>query len=274
MSKTITIKNINIQIKISKENNDYICLTDMARFQNPIEPKDVVKNWMRTIFTMDFMGIWERMNNPHFKGVEFDHFRKEAGTNSFTMSPEKWIKGVNAIGIIARRGNNGGTYAHKDIAFEFATWLSPEFKLYLIKEFERLKVDEGRRLSIGWNLNRTLSKLNYHIHTDAIREHIIPASLSKEQENFIYADEADVLNVSLFGKTAKQWRDENKNKDGNIRDYASIEQLLVLANMESINAEFIRMGLTQKERLLKLNQTAIIQIKSLLRNDTVKRLQA
>ena len=274
MSKSITIKNINIQIKISRENNDYICLTDMARFQNPIEPKDVVKNWMRTIFTIDFMGIWERMNNPHFKGVEFDSFRKEAGTNSFTMSPEKWIKGVNAIGIIAKRGNNGGTYAHKDIAFEFATWLSPEFKLYLIKEFERLKVDEGRRLSIGWNLNRTLSKLNYRIHTDAIKERIIPSLISKEQENFIYAEEADVLNVALFGKTAKQWRDENKNKDGNIRDYASIEQLLVLANMESINAEFIRMGLSQRDRLLKLNQTAIIQIKSLLGNETVKYLKA
>jgi len=274
MSKSITIKNINIQIKISRENNDYICLTDMARFQNPIEPKDVVKNWMRTIFTIDFMGIWERMNNPHFKGVEFDSFRKEAGTNSFTMSPEKWIKGVNAIGIIAKRGNNGGTYAHKDIAFEFATWLSPEFKLYLIKEFERLKVDEGRRLSIGWNLNRTLSKLNYRIHTDAIKERIIPSLISKEQENFIYAEEADVLNVALFGKTAKQWRDENKNKDGNIRDYASIEQLLVLANMESINAEFIRMGLSQRDRLLKLNQTDIIQIKSLLGNETVKYLKA
>lgn len=274
MSKSITIQNIHINIRTSKRGDDFICLTDMARFQNPKEPKDVVKNWMRTIYTLDFMGIWERMNNPHFKGVEFDSFRKEAGTNSFTMSPEKWVAGVDAIGIKVKRGNNGGTYAHKDIAFEFATWLSPGFKLYLIKEFERLKVDEGRRLSIGWNLNRTLSKLNYHIHTDAIKEHIIPALVSKEQETFIYADEADVLNVALFGKTAKQWRDENKNKDGNIRDYASIEQLLVLANMESINAEFIRMGLVQKERLLKLNQAAIIQVKSLLKNDAMKKLVA
>ncbi len=273
MSKSIIIQNININIKTSKDGDDYICLTDMAKSKNPDFPAEVVRNWLKTRYTVDFMGSWEKMHNPSFNLVEFDQVRNQAGVNSYILSPEKWIRSTNAIGIRSSAGRYGGTYAHKDIAFEFATWLSPEFKLYLIKEFERLKIDEGHRLSIGWNLNRTLSKLNYRIHTDAIREHIIPALLSREQENFIYADEADVLNVALFGKTARQWRDENKDKDGNIRDYASIEQLLVLANMESINAEFIRMGLIQKDRLFKLNQTAIIQIKSLLRNDTVKRLK-
>ncbi len=274
MSKSIIIKDIEVKIRTAKDNNDYICLTDMARFQNPKEPKDVVKNWMRTIFTMDFLAIWENMNNPRFKGVEFDSFRKEAGTNAFTMSPEKWVNSIGGIGIKVSRGNNGGTYAHKDIAFEFATWLSPEFKLYLIKEFQRLKEDENRRLSLDWNINRILTKLNYKIHTDAIKEHIIPTLITKEQESFIYADEADVLNVALFGKTSKQWRDENKGKEGNVRDYASIEQLLVLANMESVNAEFIRMEMSQSERLRKLNETAITQMKSLVGRGIEQRLKA
>ena len=264
MSKSIIIKDIEVKIRTAKDNNDYICLTDMAKSKNPEFPADVVKNWMRTRFTMDFMGSWETMHNSNFKLVEFDQFRKQAGVNSFVLNPEKWINLTNAIGIKSSAGRYGGTYAHKDIAFEFATWLSPEFKLYLIKEFQRLKEDENRRLSLSWNINRTLSKLNYKIHTDAIKEHIIPTVVTKEQESFIYADEADILNVALFGKTAKQWRNENEDKEGNMRDYASIEQLLVLANMESINAEFIRMKMTQGERLRKLNQTAIIQMKSLL----------
>ena len=264
MSKSIIIKDIEVKIRTAKDNNDYICLTDMAKSKNPEFPADVVKNWMRTRFTMDFMGSWETMHNSNFKLVEFDQFRKQAGVNSFVLNPEKWINLTNAIGIKSSAGRYGGTYAHKDIAFEFATWLSPEFKLYIIKEFQRLKEDENRRLSLSWNINRTLSKLNYKIHTDAIKEHIIPTVVTKEQESFIYADEADILNVALFGKTAKQWRNENEDKEGNMRDYASIEQLLVLANMESINAEFIRMKMTQGERLRKLNQTAIIQMKSLL----------
>ena len=273
MSKTIKIKDIEVKIRTAKDNNDYICLTDMARFQNPKEPKDVVKNWMRTIFTLDYLSIWERMNNPNFKGVEFDSFRKDAGKNSFTMSPEKWVNEVKGIGISVRRGNNGGTYAHKDIAFEFGSWLSPEFKLYLIKEFQRLKEDETKRLSLDWNINRTLSKLNYKIHTDAIKNHLIPDFITKDQESFIYADEADILNVAMFGKTAKQWRDENIGKEGNVRDYATIEQLLVLANMESVNAEFIRMNMSQGERLRKLNETAITQMKALVGRGVENRLK-
>ena len=214
------------------------------------------------------------MNNPNFKGVEFDSFRKDAGKNSFTMSPEKWVNDVAGIGINVKRGNSGGTYAHKDIAFEFGSWLSPEFKLYLIKEFQRLKKDETRRLSLDWNINRTLSKLNYKIHTDEIKEHIVPTLITKDQESCIYADEADILNVALFGKTAKQWRDESKGKEGNIRDYATIEQLLVLANMESVNAEFIKMNLSQGERLRKLNETAITQMKALVWRDAEGRLKS
>lgn len=272
MPRSITIQNINVSIRTSKKGDDYICLTDMAKSKNPDFPAEVVRNWLKTRYTIDFMGSWEKMHNPNFNLVEFDQVRNQAGVNSYILSPEKWINSTNAIGIRSSAGRYGGTYAHKDIAFEFATWLSPEFKLYLIKEFERLKMDEGRRLSIGWNLNRTLSKLNYRIHTDAIKAHIIPALLSKDQESFIYADEADVLNVALFGKTAKQWRDENPNKEGNVRDYSSIEQLLVLANMESINAEFIRMELSQKERLHKLNQAAITQMHALINNPSVKEL--
>jgi hypothetical protein len=274
MSRTIKIKDIEVKIKVSKENNDYICLTDMAKVRNNSEADDVVKNWMRTRYTITFLGLWEKMYNKNFKPVEFDGFRNSAGENSFTLSPEKWINSTNAIGMWTKRGrDDGGTYAHKDIAFEFGTWLSPEFKLYLIKEFQRLKEDETRRLSLDWNINRTLSKLNYKIHTDAIKEHIVPTLITKDQESYIYADEADILNVALFGKTAKQWRDENKGKEGNIRDHATIEQLLVLANMESVNAEFIKMNLSQGERLRKLNETAITQMKALLGRDAEGRLR-
>jgi hypothetical protein len=246
----------------------------MAKVRNNSEADDVVKNWMRTRYTITFLGLWEKMYNKNFKPVEFDGFRNSAGENSFTLSPEKWINSTNAIGMWTKRGrDDGGTYAHKDIAFEFGTWLSPEFKLYLIKEFQRLKEDETRRLSLDWNINRTLSKLNYKIHTDAIKEHIVPTLITKDQESYIYADEADILNVALFGKTAKQWRDENKGKEGNIRDHATIEQLLVLANMESVNAEFIKMNLSQGERLRKLNETAITQMKALLGRDAEGRLR-
>ncbi len=272
MSKSIIIKNIEVKIRTSKDNNDYICLTDMAKAKNSYEPDAVIANWMRVRYTIDFMGIWERMYNPNFNPLEFEGVRYESGENSFSLSPMRWIKLVNAIGIQSTTGRYGGTYAHKDIAFEFGTWLSPEFKLYLIKEFQRLKEVENKKLSIGWDINRTLSKLNYRIHTDAIREYLIPKDITIDQKNYIFADEADILNVALFGMTAKEWRDSNIGKKGNIRDYATIEQLLVLVNMESINAELIRMNMIQGDRLKKLNQTAIVQMKSLIGNINIGKL--
>lgn len=269
---TIKIKQIDINIYQGQE-QEYISLTDIASFKNPKEPKDVVKNWMRSRSTIEYLGLWEQINNPHFKGVEFDSFLFNAGSNSFTLSPTKWIETTNAIGIISKQGRGGGTYAQKDIAFEFASWISAEFKLYLIKEYQRLKDEENERLKLNWNLNRTLSKINYRIHTDAIKEKIIPDNLTKVQINQIYASEADVLNMALFGKTAKQWREQNPDLGGNIRDYAPIEQLLVLANIESLNAEFIKMGINQSERLEKLNQTAISQMKALAKNTHIKKLK-
>ncbi len=257
---------------VSQKTEDYISLTDIARYKSQDRTDDLIRNWLRNRNTLEFLGIWEQLNNPNFKPVEFDGFKKQAGLNTFTLTPKQWIDGTNAIGLVSNAGRYGGTYAHKDIAFEFAAWVSVEFKLYLIKEFQRLKEDENRRLSLDWNLNRTLSKINYRIHTDAIKAHIVPDRITPEQINYIYANEADLLNVALFGKTAKQWRDANPNRDGNIRDYASIEQLLVLANIESMNAEFIRMGLSQPDRLRRLNQTAINQLKSLMAQTTIKQL--
>jgi len=254
--------------------DDYISLTDIARYRNPDEPKDVVKNWMRSRSTIEFLGLWEFLNNPNFKGVEFDTFKNEAGSNAFTMSPQKWINSTNAIGIKSRPGNKGGTFAHKDIAFEFASWVSPEFKLYIIKDYQRLKEDESSRLSLNWNLRRTLAKTNYKIHTDAIKEHLIPENVSKQQTSITYANEADVLNVALFGMTAKEWRERNpERKSGeNIRDHASLEQHIILTNLESYNAEMIRQGLSQPERLEKLNKAAITQARSLSNNPSLKRL--
>jgi hypothetical protein len=273
-SKISTIKVREIAVNIFQhEEQEYISLTDVASFKNPKEPKDVVKNWLRNRSTIEFLGLWEQINNPDFKGVEFDSFLFDAGSNSFTLSPTKWIDATNAIGIISKQGRGGGTYAQKDIAFEFAAWISAEFKLFLIKEYQRLKADENNRLQLNWNLNRTLSKINYRIHTDAIKENIIPLQLTKDQITQIYASEADVLNVALFGLTARQWREGNPESDGNIRDYATIEQLLVLANLESLNAVFIKMGITQRERLIKLNQTAISQLKSISHNTTLKKLK-
>jgi hypothetical protein len=266
---TINVQGSAITI-LSQNEADYICLTDMA---NKFGGDDLIYSWMRNRNTLEFLGIWEQIHNPDFKGVEFDTFKKEAGLNSFRLTPKKWVEATNAIGIQSRAGRyGGGTFAHKDLAFEFGSWLSPEFKLYLIKEFQRLKDDENLRLSLEWNLSRTLAKINYRIHTDAIKENIIPADITKEQQQIIYANEADVLNVAMFGKTALQWRKENPGKEGNIRDYSSIEQLLVLANMESMNAEFIRMELPQSERLKKLNIIAIQQLKSLTANPNVKKL--
>jgi len=252
---------------------DFISLTDIARYKDPVHTDDLIKNWMRNRNTIELLGFWEVLNNPNFKPVEFDGFRSQAGLNSFVMTPKKWIESTNAIGIKSRPGRNGGTFAQKDIALEFATWISIEFKLFLLKEFQRLKADENDRLQLEWNLQRTLAKVNYHIHTDAIKEKLIPAELSKQQISFIYADEADMLNVAMFGITAKQWRDKNPESRGNIRDDATIEQLVVLSNLESINAVLVHHGMKQSERLTKLNEIAITQMKSLVGNMQLKKLK-
>jgi hypothetical protein len=273
--KKIEIGNQSIAVNLSEKENDYISLTDIARFKDKERTDYIIQNWMRNRDTIEFLGIWERINNSAFKPIEFDGLRKNAGLNSFSLTPKRWIEAVGAIGIVNKAGRyGGGTFAHKDIAFEFATWISPEFKLYLIKEFQRLKVEENERLLLGWDAKRMLTKINYKIHTDAIRENIIlPAKLSQKEASVTYANEADVLNVALFGMTAKDWRNRNKNKDGNIRDYADVTQLVCLANLENLNAEYIRAGLLQKERLMKLNESAISQMKSLLGNASIKKLE-
>lgn len=250
-------------------NNDYISLTDIARYKSD-DPNDVIKNWMRGKDVIQFLGLWEKLNNPDFKPVEFDGFKMEAGTNAFTLSPQKWITATNAIGIISKAGRYGGTFAYTDIAFEFASWISAEFKLYIIKDYQRLKNDENSNSSLGWNLNRELVKINYRIHTDAIKENLIPESMANKLQGIVYANEADILNVSLFGKTARQWRDENPGLTGNIRDYATYHQLIVLINLESMNAELIKMGLSQNERVLRLNKMAIEQMSLLLRDISIE----
>lgn len=247
---------MDIEIYSEDFKNEYISLTDIARYKSD-EPKDVIKNWMRSKDTIEFLGLWEQLHNDEFKGVEFDSFRKQAGSNAFTLSPRKWIENTNAIGIVSKSGRYGGTFAHSDIAFEFASWISAEFKLYIIKDYKRLKNEESSRLALGWNLNREISKLNYRIHTDAIKANLIPPELSPQHISMTYANEADVLNVALFGKTAKQWREENPDKVGNMRDCATLNQLLVLANIESYNAILIEQGRPQAERLQLLNKLAI-----------------
>ena len=259
---TIEAKGFSIQIYTEDFKNDYISLTDIARFKNINEPKDVVKNWLRVRDTIEFLGLWETINNPNFKGVEFDSFRKEAGTNAFTLSPQRWVEKTNAIGIISKSGKGGGTYAHSDIAMEFASWISAEFKLYLIQDYKRLKSDENSKLSLSWNLNREISKINYKIHTDAIKEYLL-SDLTNEQLLYKYASEADMLNVALFNKRSRQWRDENPKLKGNMRDYASINELLILANMESYNAVLITKGIEQKERMIELRKLARTQLLSL-----------
>lgn len=268
----IDVKGFKITI-LNIENEVFISLTDMARNKNSKEPKDVVKNWMRTRSTIEFLAIWEQLSNPDFKGVEIDPLLFEAGSNSFTLSPNRWIELTNAKGIISKQGRNGGTFAHQDIALEFASWISAEFKVYMLKEFKRLKQNENNRLNIEWSLSRMLAKVNYHIHTDAIKENLIPPTISKLQQSFIYANEADLLNVALFGKTAKEWRTENPDLEGNIRDYASLEQLVVLSNMESMNSVLIDQGLTMGERLQQLNSIAINQLKTLFKYNATKKLQ-
>lgn len=266
MSKTkkslIEVQGTTISI-LNNADADYISLTDIARYRNTQEPFSIINNWMRSRSTIEFLGLWEKLSNPNFKPLEFDRFKNEAGSNYFVLSPQRWIEATQAIGITSKSGRYGGTYAHRDIAFEFASWMSPEFRLYLIKEFDRLKEDENRRLSQAWNLNRTLAKLNYRIHTDAIKAHLIPPEITPAQAAITYASEADLLNVALFGQTAKQWRDANSALEGNMRDHADIEQLLVLANIEAMNAEFIHMALPQGERLKRLNQIAIRQMSTL-----------
>ena len=271
---TIEAKGFAIQIYTEDFKNDYISLTDIARYKNVHEPKDVVKNWLRVRDTIEFLGLWETIHNPNFKGVEFDSFRKEAGTNAFTLSPQRWIKNTNAIGIVSKSGRGGGTFAHPDIAMEFASWISAEFKLYLIQDYKRLKSDENSKLSLGWNLNREISKINYKIHADAIKEYLLK-ELTNEQLSYKYASEADMLNVALFNKRAKQWREENPDLKGNMRDYASLNELLVLANMESYNAILIGKGMEQKERMIELRKLARTQIVSLekLNKKAIKKLE-
>jgi len=275
MAKNKTIKVESIEIVLYTQNNqDYISLTDMARFKNAETTGLVISHWLSTRYTVEFMGLWEKMNNPVFNVTEFSNIKNESGSNGFVLSAKQWIEKTNAIGIISKAGRyGGGTFAHKDIAFEFGSWISPQFKYYLIKEFQRLKEDENDRLKLEWNLQRTLSKVNYHIHTDAIKEKLIPPSLSKEKINFVYADEADILNMALFGTTAKAWKEANPQAKGNIRDEATIEQLVVLSNLESINAVLIHQGLPQNERLQQLNKIAISQMKSLLQNSSLKKLK-
>ena len=253
---------------VAQSASDYISLTDIARYRNTQEPFAVINNWMRSRSTIEFIGLWEKLCNPLFKPLEFERFKNEAGSNYFVLSPQRWIESTQAIGIISKSGRYGGTFAHRDIAFEFASWISSEFKLYLIVEFQRLKEDENRRLSLAWNLNRTLSKLNYRIHTDAIQTHLIPPEVTLAQAAATYASEADLLNVALFGLTARQWRDANSNLKGNMREYASVEQLLVLANIEAMNAELIHMGIPQSDRLKRLNQIAIRQMEILTASST------
>lgn len=252
----IIVQNTNITI-ISVNGDDYISLTDLARYKSD-EPNAVIANWMRNRNTIEYLGIWEQLYNPDFKPTEFEGFRMQAGLNAFTLSPKKWIEATGAIGIVAKSGRYGGTYAHKDIAFKFASWISVEFELYIVKEFQRLKTEEQRLL--GWSAKRELSKINYRIHTDAIKQNLIPAEVTPMQANIIYANEADVLNVAMFGMTAKQWREANPDIKGNIRDYATINELICLSNMENLNAVFIEQGMTQGERLVKLNQIAIHQM--------------
>jgi hypothetical protein len=265
---TIEVQGTAITV-LSQTNEDYICLTDIARYKNAEHTDDLIRNWLRNRNTVEFLGVWEQLNNPGFNPVEFDGIKMLAGLNNFTLTPKQWIEKTRAVGIVSKAGRYGGTYAHKDIAFEFASWISVEFKLYLIKEFQRLKEDENRRLSLTWNLNRTLSKLNYRIHTDAIREHLIPPEITPAQAATTYANEADLLNMALFGLTAKQWRDANPSLDGNMRDHATVEQLLVLANIEGMNAEFIHMNLPQGDRLKRLNQIAIRQMQTLTSVSTI-----
>ena len=268
----IRVEGVGIGIK-EIDSQRYISLTDIAKKKNSEEPRFVIINWLRNRNTVEFLGIWEKIHNPNFNRVGFDTVRSNAGLNSFTISPSKWIEATNAIGIISKSGRyDGGTYAHEDIALEFASWISPEFKLYFIKEFRRLKYEENERLKLGWDVKRELVKINYKIHTDAIKENLIPPEVSAKDAKIIYASEADILNKALFGMTAKEWSDANPLKKGNMRDYSNVTQLVVLANLESLNSEFIKQELSQEDKLIRLNRIAISQMRALIDNKGVKRL--
>lgn len=269
-STKIEVKGVEVIFTQNKQ-ADFVSITDIAKYKNPDAPRDIIKNWMRSKNTIELLGLWEKLHNPDFKQVEFDLFRNEAGYNHFVLSPQKWIDATNAIGLQSKSGRYGGTFAHIDIALEFASWVSVEFKFYLIKEFQHLKSQQAKELD--WNIKQKLTKINYSIHTDAIKENLIPDTLTQKQISFIYANEADVLNIALFGKTAKQWRDENPELKGNIRDYANVSQLVCLANLENINAVFINEGLLQTDRLVKLNQIAISQMQILLADNSLNRLE-
>ena len=272
MKKEIGVNGLVINLRREK-GDEYISLTDIARKKNPSEPKDVVKNWLRSKSTIEFLALWEKINNPDFKGVEIDSLLIEAGSNSFTLSPSKWVESTKAIGIITSAGKYGGTFAHSEIALEFASWVSPEFKLYLITEIKRLKTAESDQQNLNWSVQRTHAKINYKIQTDAIKESLVPKSLTKNQTSIIYANEADLLNIALFGLTAEQWKNNNPRFDGNMRDHATLEQLVVLSNMESINGLLIQQNISASERILQLNQVAISQIKSLLTAKGIKILK-
>ena len=274
--------NVKVQMKVKDQvinmiridDNEYISLTDLARYADEDDPRYPIQNWMRNKDVISYLGLWESINNENFKGVEFDTFKNEAGSNKFKISPQKWIRETNAVGMISKSGNNGGTYARSDIAFEFASWLSPEFKLYLIQEFQRLKKKEAYQNKIDWHANRVLAKVSYIVHTDAIKSIIVP-TLTEKQKKFIYAEEADVLNVALFGITAKEWRNKNPKlaENGNIRDYTDLLHLVILNNLENINAELIKMNINQSDRLVKLNSIAKTQLELLKNNDSLKKLE-
>lgn len=270
MDKLI-VRGTEVSIQWNMERDDYISLTDIAKVKDSDNPRYIIQNWMRNRNTIEFLGVWESLYNPDFNRVEFDASRSQAGLNSFVMTPQKWIDATAAIGIISKAGRYGGTYAHKEIAFEFASWISVEFKLYLVKEFERLKTEEMRRF--GWDIKRNLAKINYRIHTDAIKENLIPPELSAKQVSLVYASEADVLNMALFGMTAKEWRDSHPELKGNIRDYANVSQLVCLANLENLNAVFIGEGMPQAERLARLNAIAISQMQVLTQDHRIEMLE-
>lgn len=272
MAKSTQLKVQDNDIAVTTFNSeDYICITDMAKAKDDdSRAADIIKNWIRTRTTLEFLGTWEKIYNPSFNVVEFDHFKNQAGLPSFVLSPKLWVEKTNAMGIFSKSGRYGGTYAHKDIAFEFGAAISAEFKIYLIKEFQRLKEEENKSHNLDWNVSRTLAKVNYRIHTDAIKEKLIPEELERSKVQHVYASEADLLNMALFGMTAKEWRDQNPDTEGNIRDHSSIEQLVVLSNLESINAMLINQGIEQSDRLKQLNQLAIQQMKSLLNNVSLK----
>ncbi|MCQ2348321.1 MAG: KilA-N domain-containing protein [Paludibacteraceae bacterium] len=260
----LNVKGLEVSIYTEDFQNEYISLTDIAKYRNADDPRFIIQNWMRNRDTIEFLGLWEMLHNVDFNRVQFEAVKMEAGTNRFVMTPTKWIEETFAKGIISKAGRyGGGTYAHSDIAMEFASWISAEFKLYLMKDYQRLKFDENSRLSLSWNLHREISKLNYKVHTDAIQKLLLPPELTKEQASYVYADEADLLNVVVWGQTAKQWRENNPNKKGNIRDYASLQQLLVLANIESYNAILISQGLSQSQRIHELRKVAVMQLRAL-----------